>query len=319
MLDTSKTIVGRGILLASFAAAAFGVPAMALPEEAPPPPFSDGELQAAHDQLVEMLDDVQSPKERTERIVRIALYERPTGALGQLVEQAFRQEAPTASNVLHLVFREGEPYAQARILDLFREEWNLLGRGGDSWRWDMVARGLDSPHDDVREAAARLAASRPIHQIGHRMIDTTLERPELTLATLLAIDVTRDWHTVRWVLDHLEHEDPVVRQAARRAVQSIGRPAAEHLRERMDKADGERRAMLVTSLLSIAIPDDIALLYRWLESHGSAHPDLAEQVSAALAQLDIGNYAPERLERPEFVIPTTREAATAAKSAGDAR
>lgn len=262
--------------------------------------FSEEEIRAARAQLAAMLRDAGSLRLRAYRIVRLALIERPDGAFGEVVKRAFEEEGLGFQAVLVRVFLEGDSVARRSILDLYHDEWNTLGQGTDSWRGELVRLGLESADRDVRRAAARLAANRPLPKIGHIMVDATLRHPELTHAAILSLGANRDVRPLRWALDFLESGDPRLKEAVHWSLWATGPAAAGRVRERVTKSDDDPAPAAIEALLFVASEDDSSVLYAWLDRHGDEHPELAERVTDALAGIEIGNYKPPRAARPEL-------------------
>jgi hypothetical protein len=264
--------------------------------------YTEAEIEAARATLAERLRGANDRRARVITIAKIALLERPEGALGVVSEAAFDFEGPSSPHALWRIFEIGDDYARTRVLDLYHEQWNILGKGTDSHRLDMVRRGLASEDRELRYAAARLAATRPIPRVGHTMIDASLGDASLTFAALRAIGANADWRPVRWAIDHLTHPDPRLRDAARFAVQRCGRKSADRIRERLDPDGEEPDPQLLEALLLVATEDDVAVLFRWLDDYGDHHPDLADRITSALARLEIGSYRPEQVAPPELLF-----------------
>ncbi len=254
-------------------------------------------------ELAELLAGA-TQRERVARLLRLAWIEPADAALAAEAETWLRREAQRAESVLPLAFFDSPPAAQVKILDLYREQWDVLGRGTDPWRIEMLRVGLMSEEKSVRRAAARLLAAAHFTRVAHIAVDAAVADPDLTVAALLGIANDADPHEVRWVVRQALAKDPRVVAAAHYAIWRIGRPAAEHLQPLvlLDDDPATRRAAL-EALFRIASDADSDTLYEWLDRFGDQDPELRERVTDLLGRIEAGLYRPPRPPVPAQLFP----------------
>jgi len=277
-----------GLRTALVALAAF-LPVLAAPEGTPTSRYPPEQMEAARAELRERLRGCHGADECAGLYARIVLVDRPGGALEALAREQWIANVGRTRATLFALWPSVDVRSKVEILDAFRAHWSLLVQGVYPDLTSMVSEALESGDPALREAGARLAAMRPIPRIAWPMIDAASEHPELTQTAILAVGRERARYAARWVVrTALATDDPAIAGAARWTIFNLGRAAADMLKEALDGPDPQRAARAADLLLVIAIPEDEAVLTRWLASRGEARPDLAGRVRRRLAELDTG-------------------------------
>ena len=262
----------------------------------PPPPdptLSSADRAAAEAEISKRIAGCPKREDCVARIVQITLFEAaPGSALQKHGLERIREDLMDAKIPLLEAFGSGKPAIQELVLDLVDQGWDTLVRSTDAQFTSLAASGLESPSPNVRRAAGRLMAHRPLPQIAHWAVDAAVDDPSMTLAALMSIELTRAPYVSRWVVDQLVHRNPDVRQQALRTISAIGRGAVPFLRERIDDPDKAVRAAVVRAWLLVAVDDDQPQFETWLTAHGKDDDATAKQVTTALAQIQAGRYAP---------------------------
>lgn len=256
--------------------------------------YNEKELEEAGRVLDQRLFDCNDANRCAGIYARIALLERPGGAVEHLAYERLETMVGRARLELLAIANDttSPPEARARVIDYFRTHWSLLASGVDAAITEMVARALESESGALRAAAARLMAEKPIPRIGHFAIDATYLHPELTQAALLAVGAAGDAHVASFVVEQLASDDPLVAATARRVTWQLQRYTVERIKQAMTSDDAKMRAAAVDALLPIAVLDDLAALYRWLEQDGDGAPEVRDRVIRVIAELESGLYDP---------------------------
>ncbi|GAB4374902.1 MAG: hypothetical protein Kow0062_13400 [Acidobacteriota bacterium] len=267
-------------------------------------PFPADEIAHAREVLRERLAGCDDANRCAGIYATIALAERPGGALEELARRSWIANIGRTRATLFGLFPRVPPASQAEILDAFREHWPLLMQGVFPELTGMVVQALESDDDAVRLAAARLIATRPVARISHAAIDAAELDPSLLQAAILAVGHERARYAARWLVETATaHDAPGILEAARWSLFRLDRKGADRLKELIDSADPDTAARAVDLLLVIAIPADGPVLLRWLEQHGSEHPELAERVRRQIAALEAGLIERRSPPFPQLVLP----------------
>lgn len=245
------------------------------------------------------LEGVSGPRERAERIARLALVERPGGELQEMAERALDAEIGDAKPALRAIFLEGDETARLGVIDLYGRHFRtVLGVGFEPWTVEMVRRGLEDRSPRVRRATIAFVAENHVPQIANFLIDAAEAEPELTVGALLGIEQSRDPIGARWTTSKIAESDPAVHDAALLATARMERRGAFFARTMAEDADPRVRSAGIEGLLTLAGRDDVAFLTAWLERPDAGPPELKERVVRALAEIEIGTYVPELPARP---------------------
>ncbi len=270
----------------------------------PPPPdptLSVAERAQAEAEISKRIVGCDNHEVCATRIVQIALFDAAPGSVLQRHGfERIRENLMDSKNALFEAFGRGTPVVQAQVLTLLDEGWDTLVRSTDYQFTNLAATALESPSPDVRRAAGRLMAHRPLPQIAHWAVDAAVDDPPMTLAALMAVELTRSPYVCRWVIEQLVSKNPDVRQQALRTISAIGRAAVPFLRERTDDPDKAVRGAVIRAWLLVALGDDQPQFETWQTTHGKDDVAVAQQVTTALAQLQAGKYAPAMPARPEL-------------------
>ena len=252
--------------------------------------FSPEELDRASNALAERLRGCETQSKCTMQLARIALEERPGGALEKVAYEGLLGSLSHSRKGLTWMFNEGDAEARRRVLELYIDRWNTLGRGFDPNLAEKCIVALEDDDESVRKTAARLI---PVPGTAHAAIDAAIVDPSLTRAALHAIATARASFVARWVVEQLSSDDPAVQGTAKRTLYELGRSSAEPLKSAIAGDDAELRARALDALLPIAIPDDVSFLYEWLTEHGESEPELRDRVLRVVAEIESGLYEGE--------------------------
>ena len=252
--------------------------------------------------LQEALQDVTRTDRRIEVLGRLSYDPKASPELRAAALELFRAEAVSSPLALERLFPSAPPEMQTWILDLYRERWSSLGRGVSTWRREMVRLGLESPEAGVRQAAARLAALRPIPRIIHPMIDAAIEHPELEQAAILCLGANSDPRGLRWALEVAARRAGRWRESLLYAVSRMGGGARLRLLEALDGDDPTRARLALEGLLLVAGAEDLPRLHTWLNEHGATAPDLAARVRRTIAEIEAGARERVILKQPELLF-----------------
>ncbi|GEM_PF-3835893 len=261
--------------------------------------------QSAQEELKEILAFCKgNPRCRVKKLTEVALLERPGGEIEKLAgETLLRYANRDLAKSLISAFSQGGAYAKIQALQIFHEYWTEMGLASSPRMAEICRMAMDEPDERVHWYAAKFLADRPLIKAGAVAADLATLYPELTLPALMSIEISKDHRMVRWTLDFLDHEDPLVRQAAQRVIALFDRQAAAPLRAWADSPDAARRRLGIENLVLIATPDEAPALHRWLERYGSEEEDLRGLVIKTLANLEVGLHRPKIPPRATFEIP----------------
>jgi hypothetical protein len=256
-----------------------------------PAPLAPDQRTRAIEQLDARIAGCPDPERCMTQVVQIALLSEPPGTpLQQVAEERLLANLQVAKDELFRLYRGAPPATQARILGLLDRGWENMHRGVDFTIVDLVARALASRSAEVRLAAGTLASRHPLRRIGNPMVDATAEDPALRPYALRAIEVAQDELVARWVVAQVGDGDPAIDALALRATAAIGRDGLTAVEEKLASPDPAERRRGIRALLAIATFDDGPALENWLRADGAADPELAAQVTRALAELEVGRY-----------------------------
>ena len=179
----------------------------------------------------------------------------------------------------------------------------LSHRGPDefgAWRDETVRKGLFSPHAEVRRAAAVLGATRPFPRVVHHMIDAANADTQLVPHAARSVGMQRDYRGVRWLIDRAASGDELMWNTGRWSIYSVGPPARSRLMERAKDSDPQVRRFVTECLLSIAGPDDLSTLHRWVDEASAEDAALTDSVIKAIAAIEAGSWRPSPPEPVQF-------------------
>jgi hypothetical protein len=254
--------------------------------------LSAQERSQARSEIAEMLQGVTSRRERLVALGELVFLDRAEGPLGAVAREEFWKMAPGASAVVGQLFESASPESRVEILDRYREHWKVLGQGVSGARSEMARQGLMDDDRQVRRAAAKLVAVRPLPQMVHAAIDAAVVHPELTLAAVMSVATNREFQGCRWALQAGAREGGAVEQAALLAFRRSGPKCKERVMEFLGSEEPDERLLAAEGLLHVAQASDAERMRAWAERWGEQHPEMAERMREAADALDSSVYDP---------------------------